>query len=638
MLNTRATGVPPARSLFLALALLIGLGVAPWPIHTPVLKAQTQPGKHVLLLYSHESAVYTQFEAPLRSALSGELAHPVDFYTEYLDLIRFPRERYEQNLVDLLRAKYAERRIDLIVVVSSLAFEFVRARGDELFPGIPIVFASVNANVVGKQSLPPHITGVAVTRDFKDTLNIALDLHPDTERVFVPAGASSAERAWVTTARRDFESYRGRVAFTYLTDMPMEQIIHRLEQLPPRSLVLFTPLLYSDSNGAYYRPEQLAGIVAASSNAPVYGTDSPFLGTGIVGGSLYDLTAVGVAAGDMGRRILAGESPGNIPVRTMNPNRSLFDARQLARWGIAENRLPAGSTVMFRSPTVWNQYRGYVVAAGAALALQSLLVTMLLVHRARRRRVEQALRASEVALRASEATARARFAEVQDLAGRLITAQESERRRIARDLHDDLSQKLAAFGIELTRLVSRPASPAAFEDAARELSDRMGSIASDVHQLSHDLHPARLEIIGLVPALDGLCREVSQQHDIHVAFRHRVSDRRVPADAALCLFRIAQEALNNVVKHSGATTAIVRFVPTRTGVRLHIADEGQGFDRRMGRGDGIGLLSMRERVAFAGGTIAIRSRAARGTHVVVNLPIAAEPAVPAIARGQARRA
>ena len=71
MLNTRATGVPPARSLFLALALLIGLGVAPWPIHTPVLKAQTQPGKHVLLLYSHESAVYTQFEAPLRSALSA---------------------------------------------------------------------------------------------------------------------------------------------------------------------------------------------------------------------------------------------------------------------------------------------------------------------------------------------------------------------------------------------------------------------------------------------------------------------------------------------------------------------------------------------------------------------------------------
>jgi len=134
-----------------------------------------------------------------------------------------------------------------------------------------------------------------------------------------------------------------------------------------------------------------------------------------------------------------------------------------------------------------------------------------------------------------------------------------------------------------------------------------------------------------------LCREVSQQHEIHVAFRHRVSDRRVPADAALCLFRIAQEALNNVVKHSTATTAIVRLVPTRIGVRLHIADEGKGFDKRMRRG-GIGLLSMRERVAFAGGTIAIRSAAARGTHVVVNLPIAAEAAVPAIAREQARSA
>ena len=639
MPNTIANGLLSAQSVLRALAIAAGLGVAPLPIHAQALTPQTQGGKHVLLLYSHESAVYTQFEAPLRSALSSELTHPVDFYTEYLDLIRFPREHYEQHVVDLLRTKYAERRIDLIVVVSSLAFEFVRARGDELFRGIPIVFASVNATIVASHSLPPQFTGVAVTRDFKDTLNIALDLHPDTQQVFVPAGASPAERAWVATARRDFEVYRNRVAFTYLTDMPMEGIIRRLERLPPRSLVLFTPLLYSDSNGAYYRPEQLAAIVAASSNAPVYGTDSPFLGTGIVGGSLYDLTAVGVTAGEMGRRILAGASPGSIPVRTVNPNRPLFDARQLVRWGIAESRLPAGSVVMFKSPTVWNQYRGYVVATGAAIAIQTLLVTMLLVHRARRRRVEQALRDSEAALRASEATARARFAEVQDLAGRLITAQESERRRIARDLHDDLSQKLAALGIELTHLVTqRWASPVAFEDAARELSERMGTIATDVHQLSHDLHPARLEIIGLVPALGGLCREVSLQHDLRIAFRHRVSDRRLPADAALCLFRIAQEALNNVVKHSAATSATVRLAPTRVGVRLHIADEGQGFDRRMRRGGGIGLLSMRERVAFAGGTIAIRSAAARGTHVVVNLPIAADAALPAVSRERARSA
>lgn len=630
MPTDNATRARHAR-LRLAVGVMVLVSVMPaWAARA--MPAEGTVGKHVLMLYSHESAVYAQLETPLRSALSSELSHPVDFYTEYLDLLRFPREQYEQQVVEFLRAKYAGRRIDLIVVVSSLAFDFLRTRGGELFPATPIVFASVNAAAIDRQTLPPHITGVAVTRDYRDTLNLALAIHPDTERVFVPAGSSPAERAWVADTRRQFEAYGSRVAFTFVTDLPMDQVVRRLANLPPHSLILFTPLIYSDSTGTYFRPEQLAAIVSKASNAPVYGTDSPFLGTGIVGGSLYDLTAVGMEAGEMGRRVLAGERPADIPVRTINPNRALFDARQLARWGIDEDRLPAGSTVMFRPPTVWNQYRAYVVAAGVALAAQTALVALLLVQRARRRRVEGALRASEAAVRAS-------YAEVQDLVGRLITAQESERRRIARDLHDDLSQKLAALGIELGRFVSRPAAlPAVDEDAARQLTARVSTIADDVHRLSHALHPARLEIVGLVPALDGLCREVASQYDIQIAFRHRVTDHRLSPGAPLCLFRIAQEALHNVAKHSGARTATVRLKPCRSGVRLHIADRGHGFDSRSRGGDGLGLLSMRERVLVTGGTIAIRSAPGRGTHVVVQLPIHAEAAGRATRRDQARSA
>jgi hypothetical protein len=147
-----------ARPFLLAVGVMLVLGVAPPSIEHGVLLAQPAATKHVLLLYSHESALYTQFEGPLRSALTSELAHPVDFYTEYLDLIRFPRERYERQVVDLLRVKYAERRIDLIVIVSSLAFDLVRAHGDELFPRVPIVFASVNAASIDPKTLPSHIT------------------------------------------------------------------------------------------------------------------------------------------------------------------------------------------------------------------------------------------------------------------------------------------------------------------------------------------------------------------------------------------------------------------------------------------------------------------------------------------------
>jgi len=594
-----------------AVTILLGIAASWIPLRT--VQAQVPPGKHVLLLYSHENAMYSQFDAPLRLALSDELAHPVDFYTEYLDLIRFPRERYDQPIIDFLQAKYADRRIDLIVVVSPLAFDFVRERGLEVFPDIPVVFASVNTSLIKGTPLPSHMTGVAVTRDFKDTLNLALEVHPDTTLVVVPAGSSPTERSWVADARKDFEVYESRVSFSYLTGLPIDEMVDRLKTLPPHALVLFSPMLYSDSNGTYFRPEQLAKLVAASSNAPVYGTDVQFLGTGIVGGSLYDMTAVGVAAGEMGQRILAGESPANIPVRTMNPNRLMFDARQLARWNIAEDRLPGGSVVMYRPATLWNQYRGYVIATASVLLGQTALVTLLLIHRSRRYRVERALRASDAAVRAA-------YAEVRDLVGRLITAQESERRRIARDLHDDLSQELALLGMEIGRL-GQSSEPLALDDAVRDLSERMGTIASGVHRLSHDLHPAKLEIVGLVPAIGGLCREMSLQHEMRIEFRHAGGDCDLPRDASLSLFRIVQEALHNIVKHSGARTATVRLRRTPGGLRLHVADDGRGFDNKAPKREGLGLLSMRERVLFANGTLAIRSAAGRGTHVVVTLPI-----------------
>jgi signal transduction histidine kinase len=602
-------------AIVVAVALLVSAAISPRLLH-----AQAPVGKHVLVLFSHESAAYANLDRPLRSALTKDLTHPVDFYTEYLDLIRFPREGHEQTTVDYLRVKYAERRIDLIVVVSSMAFEFVRARGDELFRGVPIVFASVNIDRFRGQTLPPNITGVAVHRDYEDTLKVALRIHPDTQRVIVPAGSSPIERGWLESVRESFKGYENRVAFTYLTGLPMREMVDRLRTLPPHSLILFSPMVYTDSMGDYFRPEDVAAIVSASSNAPVYGTDEPFLGAGIVGGTLYNLDAVGVEAGRMGQRILAGDSPARIPIQTMDPNRNAFDARQLRRWGIDEQRLPPGSVVLFREPTLWLQHRGAVIATLLIVAAQTVLVSLLLVQRARRRRAEIALRASETALRRS-------YADVRDLAGRLISAQESERRRIARDLHDDLSQKLALLGIEIGRLAVRP--PASLADVAalaRELAERTGTIAGDVHRLSHHLHPSRLEIIGLVPALDGLCREVARQCNLRVEFRHRVMDQAIPSALALCLFRIAQEALHNVVKHSGSASATVRLIPTRSGVRLRVADRGNGFDPAARDAEGLGLLSMRERVHFAGGRIALRSAAGRGTRLVVNLPIPREDA------------
>jgi len=233
------------------------------------------------------------------------------------------------------------------------------------------------------------------------------------------------------------------------------------------------------------------------------------------------------------------------------------------------------------------------------------------------------LRRAERALRKSEAVLRSNDREAGIFAGRLIAAQESERRRLARELHDNLGQKLALLSMEIESLGAHTGVvPAALAEAIASLSERVRDINSDVHCLSHDLHPPKLELLGLSQAVASLCHDVSSRFSVRIEFRQGVGSLRVSAAAALCLFRVTQEALQNVVKHSGARGAIVRLIQARQNIRLHVADDGKGFAGSSNNGVGLGLLSMRERVHMAGGRIVIRSVPDQGTRVGVSLPTA----------------
>jgi signal transduction histidine kinase len=242
--------------------------------------------------------------------------------------------------------------------------------------------------------------------------------------------------------------------------------------------------------------------------------------------------------------------------------------------------------------------------------------SMLPTPRARFRRAERAVRNSEAMLRSNHDVAAI-------LAGRLIAARESERRRIARELHDNLGQKLALLCIEigslsaLTRVV-----PPALAEAIACLSERAKDIVSDVHCLSRDLHPPELELLGLSQAIAGLCRDMSSRFSVRIEFRESVGRPCVAAHTALCLFRVTQEALQNVVKHSGARAATVQLTQARQTIRLHVVDDGKGFADSSNDGVGLGLLSMRERVRMAGGRIVIRSVPGQGTRVSVTLQTA----------------
>ena len=207
--------------------------------------------------------------------------------------------------------------------------------------------------------------------------------------------------------------------------------------------------------------------------------------------------------------------------------------------------------------------------------------------------------------------------------GRLIEAQESERARIARDLHDDIGQRLAVLAMMLAHV--KELLPDASGEALScldALQKQTTEIISGVQALSHDLHPPRLLHLGVVAAMRGFCRELSGQKNVEIDFRDENVPGSVPPDVSLCLFRVLQEALHNAVRHSRVRHFNVHLRGAGDAVHLTIRDEGVGFDvDAASRGLGLGLTSMRERLKLVGGELFIESQSTRGTTVLARAPV-----------------
>jgi two-component system sensor histidine kinase UhpB len=234
-----------------------------------------------------------------------------------------------------------------------------------------------------------------------------------------------------------------------------------------------------------------------------------------------------------------------------------------------------------------------------------------------RKRAEQRLRENEAALRAS-------YARIQDLAGKLMTAQEAERSRIARELHDDVNQRLASVAIALSNVKRRlhAGENTTVQEELSRLQQHTMELANVIRSLSHELHPGVVHHAGLVAALQGHCAEFGRQHAIEVTLSAADGLPGIPPDVALCLYRVTQEALCNTAAHAEARQAHVTLRGTADGLELVIADDGQGFNlaQAQHRG-GLGLISLDERVRLVGGTLTIHTQVKRGTEVRVQVPL-----------------
>lgn len=245
-----------------------------------------------------------------------------------------------------------------------------------------------------------------------------------------------------------------------------------------------------------------------------------------------------------------------------------------------------------------------------------LAALMLVVLALERTRARAALRASEAALRGSHAR-------VHDLAARLITAQEAERTRIARELHDGVNQKLAGISIALSDLRRHPQRHReGWRAELARIQAAVNEVNTDLRQLSHELHPGVLRHAGLVAALRSACSDLSRLHGAAITFTAEQPIGSLPDDISLCLYRVTQEALQNVAAHSGARSAEVSLSRDGDEIELTVTDDGRGFDTSdLRRRSGLGLISIHERVQLVHGTVHIDAHPRHGTMLRVRVPI-----------------
>jgi signal transduction histidine kinase len=278
------------------------------------------------------------------------------------------------------------------------------------------------------------------------------------------------------------------------------------------------------------------------------------------------------------------------------------------------------SMLIITFQAIWGTMRGHgpflaQTPADNATALQLfLLVTatplmLLAVVIESKRRTQQELRQS--------------YEQNQDLGGRLINAQEDERARIARELHDDLSQQLAGLAImvsALKRQVGKPGAESEVEETFAMLQDRTAAAVTAVRTLSHELHPAVLTRGGLVATVRDHCADIERHHHVTVTFKPGGGLDALDPDVALCLFRVVQEALSNVLRHARARSAGVTLITTTERVELTVVDDGVGFADSERTRSGLGLRSIHERVRFMRGTVTVDSRPGSGTKLLVRIP------------------
>jgi len=360
-------------------------------LHQRTMGAPLKEVRRVLLLYSMgpSSPTISLIDHQIRTLLE-ESPYQIEFYTEYMDTNLFPEKASQQEVRKWYIHKYRDRQPDVIVAIASAPIQFMVDSHAKFFPNTPIVFCCASEDQPDTPKIDSQFSGVWTKLDPLKTLEAALLLQPDIKHVVVVSGAAASDRDLADLVRQSLRSYEGRLAFTYLTGLPMPVLLEQLKRLPEGTIVIYTNIQQDGAGTHFMSATQALPMITASANAPVFVLADLLVGQGAVGGYVTSFAEQGIVVSRITTKILKGEKPQDIPI-VRGANAYMFDWPALQRWGLNESALPPDSILLNRQPSLWETHKRYIIAGISLCFAETLLILGLLWQRTKRKKVEKSL-------------------------------------------------------------------------------------------------------------------------------------------------------------------------------------------------------------------------------------------------------
>ena len=584
--------------------------------------------KRITLVHSfgRDFKPWSEYARAIREELQRQTRWPVDIMDQLLSSARVSGGNPEGPFISYLEQLYVANPLDLIITVGAPAANFFQRNRATLFPGTPLLMAAVNQRRILTSALTENDTVVAVNNDHLAAFEIMLQVLPATRQVMVVIGNSPSEKILRVALERELKPLEGRIKLEWTDNLSFDELLKSAATLPPHSAIYWYNLSV-DAAGVAHEGDKPLTRVHAVANAPIFSYDDSYFGRELLGGPMQSVAEGSRQIASVAVRILGGEKAGDIKTPASQFSTPKYDWRELHRWGISESLLPPGSQVLFREPSLWQQYFWTMVAILAALAVQSALIIALFWEDRRRRRSEANAQVLMVGLAHTNRIA---------TAGQLTAS-------IAHEIRQPLASIASFSSAGLNWLKRQPPNVEEVRSGLENIINqvhRVDDVIKSVNALFKNESTARTEV-----NLNTLVRQVLTSTARAVVFNGIVLETNFadnPSPYVMANPGQLQQVILNLItnaieamsasEHGARTLRIETSIDRTDSVVITVADSGPGFDAKTAgqlfqpffttksSGMGLGLPICKSIIEAHGGHLTVASQAPRGAVFRVELP------------------